>query len=256
MKPRIKAIEKFLIIFFGALFTGYFVFGAVMQSDNYQIEFDSINMGGGYSTSASYMQEGSIGEVGSGYSDSETYGLYAGYQQSPGIYIAITPVSSLTLAPDLGYLTGGTANGSTTLTAKTDNILGYTLSIKAGDDPAMQCVSGGCNPLSDNIADYTPSGSDPDYAWDVGSNSEFGYTVEGDDIVQKFKNSGSSCNSGSSDDADACWWYLQTSEETIASASAKNNPDGTATTIKFRAQTGAKTTGRYAASLSVTATTK
>jgi hypothetical protein len=55
---------------------------AVMQSSNYKMESDSVNMGGGRGTSASYALESTAGEVTSGISESASYILKAGYQQT------------------------------------------------------------------------------------------------------------------------------------------------------------------------------
>lgn len=55
------------------------VFG--MSSTNYQINWDSINFGGlDVSTSTNYNLRDTIGEHGTGYSDSENYKLKAGYR--------------------------------------------------------------------------------------------------------------------------------------------------------------------------------
>lgn len=43
----------------------------VMQSTNYQIQSDSINIGGGFSSSSNYAVESTVGEVGTGKSDSK-----------------------------------------------------------------------------------------------------------------------------------------------------------------------------------------
>ena len=54
--------------------------GAAMSSSNYKINADSINIGGGQSSSTNYQMEDTIGEVATGDSDSDSYKTKAGYQ--------------------------------------------------------------------------------------------------------------------------------------------------------------------------------
>jgi len=222
----------------------------VMTSSNYQIQSDSLNIGGGISSSTNYSIESTVGEVGTGDTDSASYSLRAGYQQMQEVYIAMAMSSySVALSPSISGLTGGTANGSTTVTVKTDSLSGYQLTIKAGGSPAMQKGT-------DTIADYTPSGN-PDYAFTTGAaDSHFGYTPEGADTVQRFLNSGATCNAGSSNDASSCWDGLSTTAVAIASATGSNHPTGVDTSIRFRVGVGgsvAQAPGVYTATTTLTA---
>lgn len=227
-------------------------FSAAMQSSSYQIQNDSINVGGTENaSSASYRLSDTIGEAGTGNSTSASYNLYAGYRQMTGSYIAISSPSDVTMSPSINGLTGGTSNGSAVWTATTDSPGGYTLAVKASTNPALK--SG-----NDSFADYTPSGANPDFTFSIAAtDSEFGFTPEGSDIVQKYKDNGSSCNAGSSDAADSCWYNFTTSDETVAQGTGSNSPSGTATTIKMRSQSGAshiQTNGTYTATITTTAT--
>jgi hypothetical protein len=65
-------------------------FAQVRSSSNYQLQSDSINIGGGFSSSTSYIQESTVGEVATGISDSSSYSLRAGYQQMQEVYISMT----------------------------------------------------------------------------------------------------------------------------------------------------------------------
>lgn len=151
------------------------------------------------------------------------------------VYLAMTGAADVTMSPQLGGLSGGTSNGSTATTVTTDSPAGYQLSIKASSTPAMQGDSAG-----GTIADYTPAGADPDFMFSVAvTAAEFGFSPEGTDIAQKFKDDGASCNTGSGDTADRCWNALSTSNQTISSRSSANTPSGIATTIKFRITLGA-----------------
>jgi hypothetical protein len=56
---------------------------AAMTSTNFQINFDSINSGGtDFSSSTNYQVNDTLGEQGTGYSNSGNYLLHAGYRQS------------------------------------------------------------------------------------------------------------------------------------------------------------------------------
>lgn len=221
----------------------------VMTSSSYKIESDSINFGGGHSTSSSYALEDTAGEVATGDATSTNFSLHAGYQQMHTIYIAVTAASDVTMSPAIGGVTGGTSNGSTAFTVTTDNAAGYTATIKASSTPAMQ------SPL-DTIADYAPAGANPDFAFNVpSSSSEFGFSPEGADIDQKFKDDGVSCNTSSSDSPDACWAGLGTSDQTFVKRTSNNLPSGTQTTLKFRVTSGSahvQTAGTYVATSTIT----
>lgn len=227
-------------------------FGAVMQSPSYQIENDSINIGGTEnSVSSNYQLSDTVGESATGNSSSASYTLYAGYRQMAGSSIAISSPSDITMSPSINGLTGGTSDGSAAWTATTDAPGGYTLAIKASTNPALKSSN-------DSFADYTPGGANPDFAFSiVASASEFGFTPEGTDIVTKYKDNGSSCNTGSSDTVNSCWYNFTTSDETVAQGSSSNSPTGMVTTVKMRSQSGVshiQTNGSYAATITATAT--
>ena len=225
----------------------------LMQSDNYKIEKDSINFGGmddGQSTN--YKLSDTMGEIGTGFSESSTYQVNAGYRQMSETYLAITSPTDVTMSPDIGGVSGGTGNGQAVWTVTTDSSGGYSLDIKASSASALQS---GAN----SFADYTLAvAGTPDYTWSVvAADSEFGFTPEGNDIVSKFKDNGTdACNTGSNDTADKCWSNFSISYENIASSSDPNHPDGTATTVKFRAESGTshlQVEGSYQATVTVTA---
>jgi len=211
------------------------VFG--MTSTNYEIKADSINIGGHQQTSDNYRMSDTIGEISTGESTSANYKLKAGYQQMVSeSYLSISSPSDVLMSPSIPGLSGGTATGEAEWTVITDNPAGYSLTIEASTSPAMQGQT-----QSDSFVDYTEASSGiPDYDWSVAdSTAEFGFTPEGNDIVQKFKDNGSdACNTGSNDSADKCWYHFSTSpeSETICNSYSANHPSGTSTTIKFKAQ--------------------
>jgi len=222
----------------------------VRTSSNYQLQSDSINIGGGFSSSTNYVQESTVGEIATGPSDSSSYRLRAGYQQMQEVFVSISVGDSdFTLSPNIGGLSGGTSNGSTTFTVITDSPAGYQLTIEAENNPAMQKGA-------DTIADYS-EGAEPDYSFVTGaSDAHLGYTPEGVDIVQAFLNSGATCNAGSSDDSLACWAGLSITADTIAEGAAANHPSGATTTVHFRVGVGSSAgviAGLYTATTTVTA---
>jgi hypothetical protein len=225
-------------------------YAQVMQSTNYQVQSDSINFGGGLSTSSNYVLESTAGELASGISTSSNYSLKAGYQQMNTAYIALSASADVTLSPSIPGVSGGTSNGSTTVTVTTDSSAGYSLSIAAATAPAMQKGS-------DTIADYTPATADPDFTFTTGAaDAHFGYTPEGSDVAQRFKDNGSSCNTGGTNTSLACWDGLSTTEEVISSTAGPNHPAGATTTVYFRVGVGGSVVqapGTYVATTTLTA---
>ena len=225
-------------------------FAQVRSSTNYQIESDSVNVGGGYSSSTNYQQESTIGEVATGQSTSTSYSLRAGYQQMQEIFLSLAGVADLTMDTALGGLTGGTSNASGTYTVVTDNPAGYQLTIEAQNAPAMQKGP-------DSIADYDDGGA-ADVAFTVGATDAlFGYTVDGVNTSQYFLGGGAgTCGIGSGDGSFNCWTGLDTTPHTIAQSSSANQPDGATTTVHFRMGIGGNAfvvAGEYVATTTITA---
>lgn len=224
-------------------------YGQTMQSTNYRIQSDSINVGGGLGTSTNYRLESTAGEVATGDRSGSTYALRGGYQHMVSNYIAISASANVTMTPSIGGATGGTANGSTIVMVTTDSAAGYTLSIAAGQNPAMQS---GAN----SIDNYAPGGT-PSFDFTVGaSDAFFGFSPSGEDITSRFLDNGASCGSGSTDSALACWDGITTSNAEIARATAANTPLGATTTVHFRVGVGASAAqaeGVYVATTTLTA---
>ena len=241
------------ILLAAAWYAAHSAAAQVMSSTNYQIQFDSINAGGGRAASAAYTSEDTVGEIATGPSDSGSYRLRAGYQQMNEVYLAMTAPANVTLSPALPGVTGGTANGNTAVTVTTDSAAGYQLTIRASSSPALVRNGG-----SDAFDDYTPAGGVPDYTFSVGAGkARFGFTPEGSDIAARFRNNSSqTCGAGTLDDADACWDGLSTGDVVVAERGSGNHPNGTQTTLKFRAGVGAnanKLSGTYTATTTLTA---
>lgn len=226
-------------------------FAQVRTSSNYQLQSDSINVGGGLSSSTSYVQESTVGEIATGPSDSTSYSLRAGYQQMQEVFISLASTGDVTMSPNLPGLTGGTSNGSTTLTVITDSPSGYQLTIQAESNPAMLRDGGG-----GSIADYS-AGANPDFSFiTAGSNAHLGFSPEGADLVQQFLDDGGVCNTGVLDTSLACWDGLSTSAKVMAEGTGSNHPSGATTTVNFRVGIGSGAgviAGVYTATTTVTA---
>ncbi len=221
----------------------------IASSSNYRIQADSVNGGGVLSTSTSYRAEDTLGEEGVGTSSSATYNIKGGYQQMQEVYLAITAPGNTTLAPSIPTAGGGVANGVSTWTVTTDNAPGYTMNIRASGTPAL---ASGAN----NFVNYIPAGADPDFAFATpAASSRFGFSPEGGDIVQRYKDNGAVCNAGALDTGSACWAPLLTTADTIVTRITPNHPSGTPTTIRFRAESGASNVqpaGSYTATATLT----
>ncbi|MCA9365505.1 hypothetical protein KC723_01295 [Candidatus Kaiserbacteria bacterium] len=226
-------------------------YAQVRSSGNYQIQSDSINFGGGLSNSASYELESTGGEIATGPSDSNSYSLRAGYQQMQEVYLSMTAPSNVFMTPDIGGLVGGESNGSTSVNVMTDSPSGYSLTIVAENNPAMQKGV-------DTIADYSPVAADPDTWFATGATeAHFGFSPYGPDTVTRFLEDSGSCNQvAGSASTTACWDGLSTSEAMIATDTNANHPTGATTTVYFKVGVGGSvglTAGYYYATTTLTA---
>lgn len=222
----------------------------VRSSNNYQIQSDSVNFAGGLSTSTNYSLESTAGEIATGVSTSSTYNLQAGYQQMQEVFISMTAVASVTMSPSLGGITAATANGTTSVSVTTDSPSGYQLTISSENSPAM--VSG-VNTIDDYVPEENP---DPDLSFTVtAGNAYFGFSPEGVDVTQRWKNNGSVCNAGSNITYLTCWDGLSPTEKVIAQGGA-NQPSGATTTLHFKVGIGTDMSvppGVYVATTTLTA---
>ena len=222
----------------------------VRTSPSYQLESDSVNFGGGLSSSSNYTLESTAGEVATGDSDSTSYSLRAGYQQMQAVFISITTPADVELLPAIGGITGGTASGSTSVVVLTDSPSGYELTLAAASSPAMQKDS-------DVIYDYVATAApNPDFIFTTApSDVHFGFSPTGADVVDRYRHDGSDCNSGSTITAERCWDGASTTPLSIARGAA-NHPNGATTTLYFRVGLGGQVVvpeGEYIATTTLTA---
>lgn len=134
-------------------------------------------------------------------------------------------------------LTGGTANGSTTVSVRTNSNTGYYMTIAFANNGTDNAMLGDAS-LSQSIHDLPASSTEPNYIFPTASTSAvFGYTVNATDetdIDQAFLDNGAACNQvAGSYTADRCWMEPQVSAYQIidrTSAAAT----GATSTISFR----------------------
>jgi len=113
------------------IFTGLIPCRAyMMTSTHYQINSDSINVGGVRQTSTNYQSEDSIGEIATDNSSSTSYKINAGYQAMwdypPGLSFVIHQNNA-----DLGELKINEASvNSTTFSASSNAVGGYAVVVK------------------------------------------------------------------------------------------------------------------------------
>lgn len=241
------------------ILTGVFVtpvLAQVMTSTNFKMQQDSINFGGGYATSENFKMEDTVGEVATGYSENDNFVLHAGYQQidCDDKFLSLTTPGNVVLFPAIPGLTGGAATNISYTHVMTNNNIGYTLQINASTTPAMQ--HNATNTYYFN--DYSINGGVPSLVWNIDQGtSAFGFTPEGADVIKKYRDNGINCNSeDGNSNLEKCWGPLSQNLETIAQTALSNYPEGSTTTIRFKAENGnqhLQVAGTYQAQITITA---
>jgi len=150
----------------------------------------------------------------------------------------VASTTDVTMDASIGGLTGGTANGTTTVAVNTNNTAGYNMTLYFDDTPAMN-QNGGTGYI-DNYSPTTPG--TPDFTFNDTAEvfSQFGYRVTGAqaaDVDPTFQDNGvDTCGTGSSNTYGACWYNptASTSPETIINRSTPTPVGGSTTTLNFR----------------------
>lgn len=154
-----------------------------------------------------------------------------------------TPASDVTMVGTITGLTGGNSYGTTTVVVKTNNALGYNMTLHFATTTSGEAMQASSTAY---INDYTPTAGDvaqgnlPDFVWvdnASGQAAEFGYTVfasSSADVVAAFLNDGgSTCGSGSNT-SNRCWANPTTSPKSIISTASPTPGSGSTTTIQFK----------------------
>lgn len=142
--------------------------------------------------------------------------------------------TNTTLSGSLNGITGGTANGSTTVVVQTNSPTGYTMDIAFATTTSGNAME---NSSGDAIYDYPATGGQPTYSFSTASTSAvFAYTVSAvnaSDVDQSFKNNGSACNTGGSYTANTCWMEPSFSNFRVISRTTPATT-GATSTVYFR----------------------
>jgi len=173
--------------------------------------------------------------------------------------ISISSPADVTMSASIPGITGNPGSprtGSVTWTIKTNNAVGFTMALNASTSPAMQLDA------TYNFSDYTPATSGtPDFTWSspLSGQAEFGYTVEPEtvaDTVQLFRDDGASCNIGTNNTIDRCWYNFTTSTVAVINRSTNTDVGGEDELVKFQTESNAKflKEGNYTATITATAT--
>ncbi len=173
-----------------------------------------------------------------------------------------TPASNVIMSPSLGGLTGGTANGATSLAVTTNNLTGYNMTITASSSLGMIGTASTTNYIPAYVSSVVGI---PDFAFNTPANSaRFGYTVNAttsSDVVQLFRNSGSACNQiAGTPNGSNCWLAASTTAVQIINRSLPTPSTGATTTLNFRVQITSNPSpmipnDTYVATTTLTATT-
>lgn len=222
---------------------------SLMESSNYKILFDSVNVGGGDSASTNYQLQDTVGEIATGNSSSTNFQMRAGYQQLNSSYVTISTETIV----DIGNVSGF-SNSSTSVSENvkvtTDSYGGYQLNVVATTTPAMK--SG-----TYFFGDYEPVGPEPDYNFLIGAtDSLFGFSVSGDDVIGRYRNNGTYCASGITSTPQTCWDGFSVTTKPVARSTSSNHPGGTITRFDYRAEIGSnkfQESGSYSANITMTA---
>jgi hypothetical protein len=148
----------------------------------------------------------------------------------------LTPATNVTLAPSLGGLTGGTANGSTQVVVLTNDHLGYQMTLAASSSVGMIGNFNGANNIP-ALVPATPSVPDFNFNTVAANAAAFAYIVEASttaDLTQIFKDNGAVCNAGAGDTVGSCWLNASTTAVGIVNRSSATTASGATTTLKFR----------------------
>jgi hypothetical protein len=168
----------------------------------------------------------------------DTSGPFTISQTITGETSFLVDAANTTLTGSLNGITGGTANGSTTVVVQTNSPTGYTMQIAFFNNGTPQTMLGRVTD-SESIRDYPATSSQPTYTFSTASTSAvFAYTATAantSDLDDSFLNNGSSaCNTGSSRSSyDQCWMEPTTSSFQVIDRDT-DATTGATTTLHFR----------------------
>lgn len=169
----------------------------------------------------------------------DTSGPFTISQEIIGETSFIVDAVNTTLTGSLNGITGGTANGSTTVVVQTNSPTGYTMDIAFFDNGTPQTMMGELTGSS-GIRDYPVAGGTsgtPTFLFSTASTSAvFAYTVsaaDSSDLDPSFLDNGSACGAGSGFSVERCWMEPATSTYQIIDRDT-DAVSGATSTLHFR----------------------
>ncbi len=146
--------------------------------------------------------------------------------------------ATTTLSGPLNGITGGTANGSTSVKVQTNSATGYVMDIKFATTSTGNAMQASNNPTA-SIHDLPASSTEPHYLFSTASTAAvFGYTIsapQASDIAQAFlDDSSGACNQPGGDaNEDTCWMEPSFANYRVVDRDSAATI-GATTTIHFR----------------------
>ena len=176
--------------------------------------------------------------------------------------VNVTSPGTIAMGPSIPGITGNTAaslaSGTATFTVQANSDSGFTMTLHASQTNALATGSY-------YFSDYVPASAGvPDYTWQdpAAGSATFGFSIGADTATYadtKFKNSGSACNTGSSNSAENCFFgFNSTTPITVINTTAPTTGTGSDETVKFWAEFYNPTTstslpsGTYIATITAT----
>lgn len=136
-----------------------------MSSDNYKIYADNFNVGGVYSTSASYAMFDSVGEWPASLPTSTSYEIRAGFQAAEIKELAMSISNSGLSLGDLDVSSVKSDSAIITVTSTSDS--GYILSIGSAETSPIAAVSDGTVTAGSEEYGVAVSGTGAAFATDL-----------------------------------------------------------------------------------------
>jgi hypothetical protein len=167
--------------------------------------------------------------------------------------IAITTPSDTAMTPDLG-ISSDTSIGTTTWNVKTNNHLGYTLSVKSTGIPPVPAMEASSTAL---IPDYQTAAPN---TWSIASgNAAFGYSAYGSDVATAtWGPTQTKCSTGTNlPNSNLRYRGFTASDYPVATHNATTTPAGVDTTVCYAVQQNGFyiNSGVYHANITATAVT-
>jgi len=150
----------------------------------------------------------------------------------------LVSATNVSMTGNLNGITGGTANGSTTVSVRTNSPTGYTMTIAFFNNGTSETMRG-INTNSSSIHDYPASGGQPTFLFSTASTAAvFAYTVsalDDTDLDNSFLDNGVTCNPGSGQayTVDRCWMEPATTTFQVIDRGT-DAVTGATSTIHFR----------------------